>query len=1156
MDLITRFSLKNVTVVVLAALMVTLGGVYTSGKLAKETMPDVSIPIIALLTPYPGASPTDVYDEVTAPLERALSGVQGIDGISGTSADSVSVIVGEFDYSVDLDEVEAEMLKAVDGIELPENAFEPEVVRISFGSQPIVKIAVSGGESDEWLRDTVRDDVRPLLESIDGVGDVSMSNDDPGSVRVVFDPDALEEHGLTAQDVVQQLQASNLSFPVGSVVVDDVEEPIRVSGRLETVEDIEQLKVAVYPNMNAIYGDALGEIGRGMAEIGGAVGEMGEGLGMQIGLVAALQSTQVDLLEARIAVAEAQTVLLDSAASPDDVAAASATIAQMSAAIPALEAAVAGIEDQLADAQAAAGGGTSVPSASAAEEDTEPVTGAESEEPSIGLVDLGELAEVTFEAGLDATFSRMDGSPAILLDVTKSQDANTVAVSDAVRATLDSVAQELPDDVGVRVTYDAAEYIESSIWDMIREGIVGGIFAFIVMLVFLRNWRSTLIAAVSIPLSIVASLLVIGQFDVTLNIMTLGGITVAIGRIVDDSIVVIENIYRHLQIGDPRSSETIRVATKEVSSAITSSTLTTVAVFAPMAMVSGIVGKVFTPFALTVAVALLSSLLVSVTLVPLLAKWTLLRAKVPSRSEEAQASTSYYARLLRWSLDHKKSVMAGATTLFFASLALIPIIGLGFMPPSTENFANIDVRFPAGTTADTVDAALAEVEEALAAFPDVEYHQASVGTASGFNVAASTNQGSVFLKFDDEADMEVKVDELRDEVAFVRDLGADVTVAATDVSGAGANSIDIIITGPDFDDIKSAAAGITSAIDDIDDLENVSSNVSEERPQISVDVDQVAAAEYGLNTAMVAGTVRGYVADEQAGIVGVDGQDVELEYSIGLDGVMSAEDVAAIELATPLGDTVAVGDIAHVEETGTPVSVLTLDERRFAAVFASVTARNSNEVIVEVQQAIDDLSLPEGVEVEIGGMAEMMAESFEQLGLAMLIAVFAVYLVMVIAFGEAVAPLAIMGSLPLAIIGGILGLFVAGLPLDMPAMIGALMLIGIVTTNAIVLIDRVNQKLDDGRSRRDSLIEAGAERIRPILMTALTTIGALLPMAFGMAEGALMSQSLAVIVVGGLTTSTGLTLVVVPVVYDWLEGLKDRVLARGVRKLEAAETTT
>ncbi|GAB4278855.1 MAG: efflux RND transporter permease subunit [Coriobacteriia bacterium] len=1176
MDRVTRFSLRNPTVIVVAVIMALLGGLYTAGQMKRETMPDVSIPIVAVITPYPGAAPEDVYEQVTKPMEQAVSGVEGLDTLQSTSADSVSVVVAQFSYSADIDEAEREIADLMSSVELPENALEPDTARITFGSAPILKMAVHGGEDPEVLRSYVRETVVPRLESVDGVGAVRTSDEGDRVIMIDFDQEALDEHGLSAEDVIQQLQAAKISFPVGSIVSGDIEEPVRVSGDISSIEDIEDMTVVVYPDMNTVFGDALASIGEGMGELGAAVGEMGGalgelgsavgqlgeavgemgaalgemggGLGEQIGLVAALQDTQAQLLDAKIGLSQAQMVLLDPTATPEEIAQAQATIAQLQATIPALEAAVAGIQQQLAAAQqealaqqsagssfempSGAPSGLEMPSGSAAEVGT-----VEPEEPELELVRLGDLADVSLELESGVPMARRNGEPAVLIDIVKSQDANTVTVSDDVQAALAELDDQAPEDVSTNITYDAADMINSSIADMVREGLMGAVFAFLVILVFLRDWRATIISAVSIPLSVITAVLLVGQFDITLNVMTLGGLTVAIGRVVDDSIVVIENIYRHLQIGDERDPEMVRQATREVSSAITSSTLTTVAVFAPMAFVSGIVGKVFTPFAWTVALALLASLLTAVTVVPLIAKWVLLKHEVPKRDEEEARQKGLYPRLLRWALDHKKSVMATAALLFVGSLALV---GVGFMPPSTERFVTVDVEMPAGTTPEAVDDFLSKVETVVAGTEGVVYYQSQVGAESGYSVASSTNRGLVFMEFDEETDLDAFVEGLRDRLEPLAD-DARISVARTNTTGAGANSVDLIVTGPDFDDIAGATAAIEHAIQDVDGIGNVTSNLSESRPQIVVDVDQDKAAENGLNAAMVAGVVRGLVAEQDAGSVTMDGEDLTLRYSVD-STVTSAQDIRGWEMSVPMGDPVRIGDIARVEETATPVSVLTRDEHKFAAVSATVTDRDSGKAIREIQSRIDSLSLPDGVEVEVAGMAEMMNESFQQLGLAMVIAVFAVYLVMVIAFGEAIAPLAIMGSLPLATIGGVIALFAAGIPLDMPAMIGALMLIGIVTTNAIVLIDRVQQKRAEGLSRRDALMVAGTDRIRPVLMTALTTIIALAPMALGIAEGALMSQSLAVVAMGGLISSTVLTLVVVPVVYDFLEGLKDRVL--------------
>ncbi len=1189
MNHLTRFSLKNSAVIIIASLLVVVGGLYSASELKRETMPDVSIPIVAVITPYPGAAPADVHDKISEPFEQAISRVDGIKHTNSVSSDSVSVIVAEFGYSADMDKAEADVLAAAKSVELPETALEPTTKRVSMGSSPILRFAVASAATPEAIQEAVRDELVPAIEAVDGVGEVSVSDERDDKVKIVFDEKKLRREGLTAEGVIQQLRAANLSFPVGEVAVGSAEEPVRVSGSFESVEELRDFQVAVYPDSNKLMGEAfaaigqgMGQLGQGMGRLGGAVGQlggavgqlgagvggMGRSLGMQIGLTAALQEVQAQSLEAKIGLSSLQSTMrdLESAGATDTPAyqQAQAGSAQLSGAIAALNDAAASLSAQLKAAQTAAanagapqaaprvqsssGGSMRAPSAGAVDIG----------EPEISTVPLGDVAKVRHTAQTDGVFSRAKGEPAVLVEVVKTQDANTVDVSNAVREAVEEALPVLPGGATATYTYDGAININRSISDMVQEGLLGALFAFIVILVFLRNIRSTLIAAISIPLSIVLALLFMRFAGVTMNVMTLGGLTVAIGRVVDDSIVVIENIFNHLQRGSERTVDLVRAATSEVAGAITSSTLTTVAVFAPMLLVSGIVGKIFTPFALTVAVALLASLLVSLTIVPLLAKWWLLNAKVRERDEQATRTGVFYRRLLAWSLDHPGVVVISATLLFAGSLALIPVIGTGFMPPATEKFINVEVEFPPEKSPTDVDAVLRLMEARLAARDDVEFYTATVDEETGFNMqkggVTSGNKGRVFARLEADGDLDATMEELRRIGRPFTADGARVVVSQVDMSGASANALDIVVTGP-MEQIESSVPLIVDALEGVPGLENVTSNLAEKRPQVTVDVDQAAAASHGLNAAMVAGAVRGYVADQSAGTTKIDGDTVEILYRTKLAAVRTADDLGAKKLTTPLGERIAISDVADVRQVSTPVSIRSYDTNEYASVTGAITERDTSSVIKAAEERIDGLDLPSGVEVDVAGVAQMMSDSFRQLGIAMIVAVFAVYIVMVLTFGEAIAPLAIMFSLPLAVIGGVLGLFIAGIPLDMPAMIGVLMLIGIVTTNAIMFVERVHQRLAEGFERREALLDAGANRMRPILMTALTTIMALVPMASGFKAGALMSQSLAIVVVGGLATSTVLTLVVVPVVYDLLEALKGRVLRAMLPKNPAMAAT-
>jgi multidrug efflux pump subunit AcrB len=1166
MDRITRFSLKNGTAIVLAVLLITAGGIWSAGQLKKESMPDITIPYVIVVTPYPGAAPTDVYDQVTDPLESSMRGIDGLKRVHGQSGDSFSMVIAEFGFSADMEKAERDVAKIVDGVRLPENAMEPSISRIGFNSAPIIRLAITGDEERaEALRADVRDRIVPALSGIEGVGEARLAVDAPSSIRIELDPEALKDEGLTAESVIQQLQAANLSFPIGALDLGTTTEPIRVGGTLSSVEDIEAFQIAVYPDQNKLMGDAfarigegmgalgnavgglaqgmtqgfsavgegMGQLGQGMGQLGEATGQIGEAtgqIGMQVGLVNGIQQVQGQLVDTKLALDKLKAAASQMPTGTPEAEQINTQIQVLETqAIPGMEAAIASMQQQIAASQkqlaeqaermqgapvATSGGqgptsgGTTGRRPSAPSGGGLSAGGAEEPELEIGVVRLGDIATVTYGPADGAVGSRANGKPAALIDIVKTQDGNTVDVSKAVRAEMERLAASLPSGSEYVVAYDAATSIEVSIAGMMREGMLGAVFAVIVILLFLRNTRATVIAAVSIPLSVLTAMLLLRQTGVTLNVMTLGGLTVAIGRVVDDSIVVIENIFAHMQRGDELTPDLVRAATAEVSGAITSSTLTTVAVFIPLGMVTGIIGKIFQPFAITVAVALLASLLVAVTVAPLMARWMLLKGKIPVLDRETKMTTGYRS-LLDLALRNRAAVIVGATTLFVASLALIPVIGTGFVPETAEKYLNIRVAHPLGTKPTTVDETVRAIEAALDTEADVEHYQSTVGGSVGVDMAGESggsNNALTLVKLDPEANTDGVLQSLREKTESLAGNGVELVYERIDASGSN-SSLDIIVTGPDFEAIREGSEIVEQRLSKVSGLENVASNLGESRAQLAVDVDQGKAAEYGLNAAMVAGAVRSYVAEEKAGTIKIDGQATDITYALKLDQIEETEELAKLKLNTPLGETVRLSDIAKVESAGTPVAVLTRDGEQYAAVSGRITERDSGSVISAVNSALANIELPEGVAYEVSGAAEQMNESFSQLGMAMIIAVAAVFFVMVIAFGEATAPLAILFSLPLAVVGGLLGLLIAGLPLDIPAMIGALMLIGIVVANAIVLIDRVQQRLADGLPRREALLDAGATRIRPILMTALSTIMALLPLAVGWADGALSSAS-------------------------------------------------
>ncbi|MEJ1518178.1 efflux RND transporter permease subunit [Bacillus cereus] len=1156
MNFLTRFSLKNPAAIVIITILVALGGIFSAVHLKKETMPDISIPIVAIITPYPGASPNDILDDVTKPVEDAIMKIPGVENVNSTSTENVSAVIAQFSFSTDMEEAKRNIEDVVKKLKLPEKSVAPQVTRISFGSFPILKYSISNQNmTPEELEKIVKQVIVKNISGLEGVGQAQLSSDTEKSVYVKLIPEKLKEYNLTSEQVLQQIQAHNVSFPVGGVTIDGTVKPIRIAGNITSLDELKNLQIPIYPNqqeeMKKAFekiGDGMNSLGKAVGDIGNAVGQLGQGLagatqGLngEIQLVSAIHDTESQLIAAKLELNDANKVVKNPQATEQEKAVAMGTIQQLAPQVQIGETALAQMKNQLKEVQKQMAQGTQT-KAHEPKREVEPKIEKEEEKPKIKQIALKDLAEVTISADDASAISRTDGKNSVGLDILKTQDSNTVDVADVVKKEMNSLKEKLPKGTEFKVIFDQSTYVKESINSMIKEGVMGAVFACIVILLFLRNFRSTFISVISIPLSLLIAMVFLKQVNITLNIMTLGGIALAVGRVVDDSIVVIENVYRHLQKSKVRTVDVIKAGTKEVAKAITTSTITTVAVFLPLGLVDGMIGKVFKPFALTVCLSLLASLLVAVTIVPLMAKFMLLRANLKEEKQEEGKVIKAYQRMLTWSLNHKIITLLISFGLFAGSLAIVPLIGTSFMPASEEKFIDVNVEYPIGTEIAITNKKIVEIEKILEKDKDITMFQTTIGTPKGNinplgNIGGS-NSGSIFLELEKDADVDKVVKHLRKELITKNDK-AKISVTQTSPGGdSGSSKIEVVVKGTDIESIKKGARLITKELKKVDGLDNVTNNINESKPEISIEVNQKKASKQGLSTAQIGGTIRDLLGTNQVGSMTVNKEDLNIQMGLKLDPVKKLQDIKELSFTTALGEKIELQQIATVKEIPGPVSILTKDGEQYASVSASITDKNAGAVTLKVQQAIDKLDLPKGVDTQVGGTVEQMNESFQQLGLAIVVAIGAVYLAMVIAFGEAKAPFAILFSLPLAMIGGFAGLLVARIPLDMPAMIGFLMLIGIVVTNAIVLVDRIQERRREGLEVRAALIEAGTVRMRPILMTALATIGALSPLALGLSKGSIMSQSLSIVVIGGLITSTLLTLIVVPVMYELLNRRK------------------
>ncbi|MCU1637494.1 MAG: hydrogenase expression protein [Microbacteriaceae bacterium] len=815
-----------------------------------------------------------------------------------------------------------------------------------------------------------------------------------------------------------------------------------------------------------------------------------------------------------------------------------------------------------------------------------------------GVVSIADVATVELTDDPVTGISRVNGEPSLTIAVTKTPAGNTVAVSNEVQNLIPELEESLGNGTQLTVVFDQAPFIEESIESLATEGALGLLFAVIVILVFLMSLRSTLVTAISIPASVLITFIGMLASGYTLNIITLGALTIAIGRVVDDSIVVIENIKRHLSLGETKIVA-ISTAVKEVAAAITASTVTTVAVFLPLALVGDITGELFRPFAFTVTIALAASLFVALTIVPVLAYWFL---RAPTTSPAATGSTTPtdgshdvgealpaasvqrlrilhdsriaravqvlfrsraadakaaapappvvpaepptrlqrgYLPIIRWTLARPLATIIAAVLILGGTAALAPSLKTNFIGDSGQNTLTVTQTLPLGASLEAQDAAAAEVENALLAVDGVDVVQLSLGQSGASIRQAFLGDGGITfsLTTDPAADQEELQSAVRETLNALDGVG-DVSLEAAG-SGFASSDIEINITANGQSDLDEAALEVLDAVEDLEVTAEASSNLSAAQPFIAVDVDRGLAAEAGLSEIAVGGIVAESMLPSAVGSVVIDEKTLSI-YIDNADAPTTVEELRAFPIPSVRG-IITLADVASIEQRDGPASITTVKGVRAATVSITPNGDDVGTASAAVAEALAGADLPAGADAEIGGVTAQQGDAFGQLGLALLVAILIVYVVMVATFKSLRQPLLLLVSVPFAATGAILLQVVSGIPLGVPSLIGVLMLIGIVVTNAIVLVDLINQYRERGLRVGEAIIQGASRRLRPILMTAAATIFALLPLALGLTgSGGFISQPLAIIVIGGLVSSTALTLVVLPVLYYLVEGAKER----------------
>ncbi|EZP76273.1 acriflavin resistance protein [Parageobacillus genomosp. 1] len=1002
MNFLTKFSLKNAVAVFIISFLLIILGAYSFSSLKVDLLPNIEFPQLSIEIVYPGASPQDINDQVTAKLEEKFKSLEGLKRMQSSSYESMAVINLEFPFHTDMDEVERQVDTLIKSTDLPENA-ETKVNRFSFGTIPIFNISLFA-KKDVDLQNILETEVIPELNKIDGINSISVGGEKEEIVKITVDKQKALQAGLTLSQIKDQINEKYMSFPAGNVHTDTLQIPVRVQEKLETVKELENMTLTS------------------------------------------------PVLQSMPAVAQTK--------------------------------------------------------------------------PAIKLKDIARIETVTDQA----EFTRFNLKEALSMAVTKKQDANTVEVADKVIKVLDSYKDKFDYTIG----FDSAEGIKKSVESLVREGLLGALFASVAVLLFLRNVRATVIAIVSIPLSLLVASIFLNRMDISLNVMTLGGMAVAVGRVVDDSIVVIENIFRRVRKARTGiTDELIQDSTREILKAITSSTITTVVVFLPLGFVGGITGEFFLPFALTIVFALLVSLVVAVTVVPILAKFSF--KKVPPEEKEG-ALQRVYGHVIAWALRHKALVLLLSVVLLVGSFALAPALGFTFLPNEEQKTLVASIELPSSTSLEKTNDVSLALEKMLAKQKEIKNVTAAIGSRDYRSGLKRQNQANYFINLQEDvavAPLIKKLEKRMEQIVNEKAPGTKFGVSELESGGPPTNNnVDIDLYSNNLSSLQKAAKQVEIYLNKRHDLKNVTNNFADKQKQIVVDIDPEKAAAYGVSGFQILGTIADATKPVEVGTLTLNGKErtVQLSYNQHLQSV---DELKNTMIFTKRG-LVPVSELASVNEVDTYMSIQKLNGKVFARVSAQIVGDNIQKVTNDVIRHVkNDLNLPDDVSLEGGGGSDETVQTFQELGIAMLIAIGLVYITMLVTFGKARIPFVILSSLIFVPIGSLLGLYIAKEPLSISVMIGLLMLIGIVTTNAIVLVDRIGQNREQkGMAIRAAIMEAGKTRLRPILMTAFATVTALIPLALTSESGTLISKGLAITVIGGLTSSTLLTLILIPVMYE------------------------
>ncbi|WP_027417138.1 efflux RND transporter permease subunit [Aneurinibacillus terranovensis] len=782
-----------------------------------------------------------------------------------------------------------------------------------------------------------------------------------------------------------------------------------------------------------------------------------------------------------------------------------------------------------------------------------------------GTIQLADILTVTDGYKKVTQEAMVNGQPSIGLSVQKASGANTVTVAQNVQKELNAIRSLLPQGVKIVTILDSSVYIKDSINTVEKHGVEGSIMAIIILFLFLNSFRSMLVAAIVIPISIVATFALMYFSGQTINLISLSGLTLGIGSLVDFSVVVLESIYRKRQQGLKVDLASI-VGAKEVGTAVMASALAQISVFLPIVFVNGLSGQLFGPLALTVVFSHIAAFIAAVTLVPMMSSKLLIEMpKAPQEyihSESKSPTVLFqkgfyrisqsYGRLIHWSITHRKTVIISTIIALVVSVGvfLTPLVGKEFLPSFDQGDLTISVKLPPGAQLAETEKTVKKIEQIALSVPERDLVYTSIGSGGSPSIvgSSSSNIGSVELKLVPKDKRTRSTDDIIEEMrSRTKNIaGAEITVKATSTGGAPTGSpIDIAVQGDDLNTLKDISDTIVSIVKEVKGTRNVTSSLENVNDEIEVKVDSNIAAHYGITTGQVLSAVRtafdGQVATQYR--TGDDEIDVRLQFPDSFKSEVNNLD--SLMISTQSGGRVSIGEVAQITKASVPQQITRENQTRQVSITSDITGRDLNSISKDIDAKIKTLKLPDGYSIETGGQTKDMGDSFTSLGLAIILSIVLVYMVMASQFESLFYPFVIMFSIPPTFIGVVFGLLVTGQKLGVMALMGYILLIGIVTNNAIVLIDYINTLRKEGMERDQAVLTAGPVRLRPIAMTTLATVLAILPLAFGSGQGSEGQAPLAVVVAFGLTFSTLVTLVLVPVVYTLFD---DRIIKRRARR--------